>query len=253
MKEEKSFAVYGFPNFNLNEDLKDIQFMISLHFNNYIANTTKLKEEYFSNKLIENDCLNSNVIELNEKNIYHLILELNEFINDHINFVDNYDVTSFLEMTLFGYFYCKDEYCINQEFVLSVFDKHFKNQSKNNKIRFVNNHLEELIKIGYLKIIDEIISYDMRDNTLYWIPSWYEQMEQISEKTDFKLIDIISYQALRCLEDKTLKTFFNNMKYLTRSDVCHILRKGNKFKNMKDEINNDFNRFKALKEIIDTM
>jgi hypothetical protein len=43
------------------------------------------------------------------------------------------------------------------------------------------------------------------------------------------------------------------MKYLTRSDICHILRRGSEFKKIGDEINNDFNRFKALKEIIDTM
>lgn len=254
-EKQKYFQVSGFPS-QIEED--DI-IAPSLFYNNCHLDFSMLSEEYFY--LYEDgNCLNGENENLyfqviNHEKLSRMLIEIGNFIDVNCENVDKYNINNYLEMLMLGYFYLKDtKYSIDKKRIYEFLDKHLLNQEKRDVVCFVGREYKNIAKIEYNKIFDKILSwYIERQDTKEFIIDLYPTIENICKETGRKLEEIILLRAKNVFDDNSFECFKKNYKHLSRSDVCFILRSPERLKKQKEEIERDFNRYKALKELIEVI
>ena len=257
IKEEKEaekqsyFQIGGFPS-----QIEDGDIIApSLLYNNCYLDFSMLSEEYFY-LYQDGNCLNSENENLyfqvlNHEKLSRMLIEIGNFIDVNCKSVDKYNINNYLEILMFGYFYLKDtKYSIDKKRIHEFLDRHLLNQEKRNIFYFVGKEYKNIAKIGYNKIFDKILSwYIERQDTKEFIIDFCPVIENICEETGRKLEDVILLRAKNVLDDKAYEYFKENYKYLSRSDVCHILRVGKRIANNIDEFEKDYLRYKTLYEL----
>ena len=241
---EKSFQICGFPKLNYNET-EDIQFCLHLLNNNYDCNLRALSKDWFS----INDY--TNLINVNEYELIKLCYELTEFIEDNRQYVDKYRIINYFELLIFCHFAFN---CVDEQFIHTVFNRYLPDQTKADKIQFVNDFCTELVALNYTKLIDEVIEYEFSNsNDGFLNVNWYELMQKISITVHYSLDGIILNKAKQILNKNVYSIFEKTYNSLTPSDINSLFRSPQRFKSMCKEFTTEYFRYKSLYKIAENL